>query len=229
MIPRRALAPETIIAAGWTAPPSTLRSFTAALLFAPLFAFAQQPAAPDTAAAPAPAAHEDSETPRRPGETTTGRPPAPAVPAPPVSTAPLSPTATAPLGEAPRVSLPASMPTATSPGAGGLLQTIMALMLVLALLAGLAWVMKRYGPKMSGGSANLRVVGALNLGGRERIMVVEVGDQWIVVGAAPGRVNALHTMPRQEGELTPAASHGGVPSNNFSDWLKKTIDKRNAR
>lgn len=257
MTPPRALAPDCLThpaAVAWTAGPSTL---LAALLFAPLLAFAQQPAAPNPAAAPAPAAHEDSETPRRPGETTTGRPPAPAVPAPattpsakapptaplpgdsaaadttpPVSTAPVSPTSSAPLSEAPRVSLPASMPTATSPGAGGLLQTIMALMLVLGLLAGLAWVMKRYGPRMSGGSANLRVVGALNLGGRERIMVVEVGDQWIVVGAAPGRVNALHTMPRQEGEAAPVAAdgaHAGGPGNNFSDWLKKTIDKRNAR
>jgi len=122
------------------------------------------------------------------------------------------------------------MPTSStaSPGAGGLLKTIMALTLVLGLLAGLAWMMKRFGPRMSGGSANLRVVGALNLGGRERIMVVEVGDQWIVVGAAPGRVNALHTMPRQEGELAPTAAHGALPANNFSDWLKKTIDKRNA-
>lgn len=236
-----------------------MRPIAAALLLTPCFAFAQQAdGATGAAAAPAPAAHQDAETPRRPGETTTGRPPAPAVPAPattptakappiaplpgdnaapadttpPVSTAPVSPASTAPLSEAPRVSLPASMPTATSPGAGGLLKTVMALMLVLALLAGLAWVMKRYGPKMSGGSANLRVVGALNLGGRERIMVVEVGDQWIVVGAAPGRVNALHTMPRQEGEAAPVAAHGahaGGPGNNFSDWLKKTIDKRNAR
>ena len=238
---------------GWTAKPSTPRSLIGALLFAPLFAFAQHTTA-DTSAAPAPAAHADSETPRRPGETTTGRPPAPAVPAPATTptakapppaplpgdsaaaanTAPVAPTSTAPLGAAPRVSLPASMPTSSgaSVGAAGLLQTILALMLVLGLLAGLAWVMKRYGPKMSGGSANLRVVGALNLGGRERIMVVEVGDQWIVVGAAPGRVNALHTMPRQEGELAPTASHGGAaggnPGANFSDWLKKTIDKRNA-
>lgn len=263
MTPPRALAPDCppgppgSLSAGWTARPSTL---LAALLLAPLLAFAQQPATPNPAAAPAPAAHEDSETPRRPGETTTGRAPAPAVPAPattpsakapptaplpgdnaaaadttpPVSTAPVSPTSNAPLGEAPRVSLPASMSTSAtaSPGAGGLLKTILALMLVLGLLAGLAWVMKRYGPKLSGGSANLRVVGALNLGGRERIMVVEVGDQWIVVGAAPGRVNALHTMPRQEGELASAAVHdagAGAPANQFSDWLKKTIDKRNAR
>ena len=245
---------------GLAASPPTRRSIAAALLFAPIVAFAQQSSAIDTSTAPAPAAHADSETPRRPGETTTGRPPAPAVPAPattptakasptaplpgdaaastdttpPVSTAPVSPASTAPLSEAPRVSMPASapssMPTSStaSPGAGGLLKTIMALTLVLGLLAGLAWMMKRFGPKMSGGSANLRVVGALNLGGRERIMVVEVGDQWIVVGAAPGRVNALHTMPRQEGELAPTAAHGALPATHFADWLKKTIDKRNA-
>ncbi len=76
------------------------------------------------------------------------------------------------------------------------MQTIFALVLVLALLAALAWAAKRYGPRMAGNSANLRMIGALNIGGRERIMVIEVGDQWIVVGASPGRVNALATMPK---------------------------------
>jgi flagellar protein FliO/FliZ len=101
---------------------------------------------------------------------------------------------------------------------------------VLGLLIGLAWLLKRYGPKPGGGLANLRVVGALNIGGRERIMVVEVGDQWIVVGAAPGRVNALHTMPRQDVDLGAGtgAAQGNIPATRFADWLKNTMDKRNA-
>ena len=45
---------------------------------------------------------------------------------------------------------------------------------------------------------------ALNLGGRERMLVVEVGNQWIVVGASPGRVNALATMPRQDRQAATA-------------------------
>lgn len=142
---------------------------------------------------------------------------------------PVEPTVAPPapvLAPVPRVAMPTNV--TTSPGAGGLLQTIMALMLVLGLLIGLAWLLKRYGPRPGGGAANLRVVGALNIGGRERIMVVEVGDQWIIVGAAPGRVNALHTMPRQEGELSAAAALGGTPATSFADWLKNTIDKRNA-
>ena len=123
---------------------------------------------------------------------------------------------------------PAAQPTASA--AGSLMQTTFALLLVLALLAALAWFLKRYGPKAAGGSANLRMVGALNLGGRERILVVEVGDQWIVVGASPGRVNALATMPKQHGADAQPMVQPGLPmAGGFGDWLKQTIDKRNAK
>ncbi|ALK99782.1 flagellar biosynthesis protein FliO [Massilia sp. WF1] len=119
---------------------------------------------------------------------------------------------------------------------GSLLQTLLALIVVLAVLGALAWFLKRYGPKAGGGSANLRVVGALNLGGRERVLVVEVGNQWIVVGASPGRINALATMPKQDGvdtgageghaTLAPHGANAAQPANSFADWLKQTIDKR---
>jgi flagellar protein FliO/FliZ len=229
---------------------SYLTTIAALLLAAPL-ALAQQAAPATDATTSRPAAPVS--------DTTTGRPATPAVPAPatvpaaaappvaplpgdadgtaapavPASTAVItapSTTTTAPaitpMRPPPQVALPAS----SGSGAAGLLQTIFALLLVLGLLIGLAWLLKRYGPKPGGGLANLRVVGALNLGGRERIMVVEVGDQWIVVGAAPGRVNALHTMPRQEVDLGAGtgAAQGGIPATRFADWLKNTMDKRNA-
>jgi flagellar protein FliO/FliZ len=121
---------------------------------------------------------------------------------------------------------------AMSPAAGSLLQTILALTFVLALLGGLAWLMKRFGPRSHVGTVPIRLVGALSLGGRERIMVVEVGNQWIVVGASPGRVNALATMPAQGS--VPGADHATLaehqsPAASFGDWLKQTIDKRNAK
>ena len=123
---------------------------------------------------------------------------------------------------------PVAMPSGSA--TGGLLQTLFALILVLAVLGALAWFLKRYGPRAGGG--NLRVIGSLNLGGRERIMVVEVGNQWIVVGASPGRINALATLPRQEAQNddTDAADAALVPhapaAHSFADWLKQTIDKR---
>lgn len=110
---------------------------------------------------------------------------------------------------------------------GSLLQTMFSLIVVLAILVGLAWLLKRYGPKTITGSANVKLVGALSVGARERILVVEVGEQWIVVGASPGRMNALATMPRQEAEEDPPAAAHALPSANFAEWFKQTIEKRN--
>ncbi|MGF6117622.1 flagellar protein FliO/FliZ [Janthinobacterium lividum] len=145
------------------------------------------------------------------------------------------PAAAAVPASAPAVVLPAMPPgapmtMAPTSSAGSLLQTILALMFVLALLIGLAWFMKRYGPKVMGGNNKMRVVSSLNLGGRERIVLVEVADQWIVVGASPGRINALATMPRQEGDLPQlATAQNGPAAANFSEWLKQTIEKRNGK
>jgi flagellar protein FliO/FliZ len=122
-------------------------------------------------------------------------------------------------------------PPATS--AGGVLQTILALSFVLALLAALAWAMKRYGPGSSVTNATLRMVGSLSLGGRERILIIEVADQWIVVGAAPGRVNALALMPRQSntdaGTDSGTTLVQGASGANFAQWLKQTMDKRHGK
>ena len=138
--------------------------------------------------------------------------------------------AAAPAAALPAMPAGAPMTMAPTSSAGSLLQTILALVFVLALLIGLAWFMKRYGPKVMGGNNKMRVVSSLNLGGRERIVLVEVADQWIVVGASPGRINALATMPRQEGELPQlATTQNGPAAANFSEWLKQTIEKRNGK
>jgi flagellar protein FliO/FliZ len=119
-------------------------------------------------------------------------------------------------------------PPPAAPGAGSLMQTTLALLFVLALLVGGAWFLKRFGPRNLGGAGGtVKLVGSLSLGTRERILVVEVGEQWIVVGASPGRMNALATMPRQEN--SEAAVPATLQTANFAEWFKQTIDKRNAK
>ncbi|HZS80083.1 MAG TPA: flagellar biosynthetic protein FliO [Herbaspirillum sp.] len=115
--------------------------------------------------------------------------------------------------------------TATLPSATGSLVTmLLGLIAVLALMAGIAWIFKRSGLTPGAGSnAITKIIGGINVGTRERVMVIEVADQWIVVGVAPGRVNTLTTMPRQEH----VAVSTSTMSTNFTSWLKHTIDKRN--
>ena len=104
------------------------------------------------------------------------------------------------------------------------MQVLLGLAVVLVLMAGAAWTLKRMGMTSAGGNSVARVIGGVSVGNRERVVVVEVGEQWIVVGVAPGRVNALSTMPRQE--TAPGAIETDN-SKNFAAWLKQTIDKRN--
>lgn len=122
-----------------------------------------------------------------------------------------------------------AVPAVASPATGGL-QVLFGLIVVLGLLAGAAWLLKRYGPVRGVGSSNIKIIGGVSVGNRERVIVVEVADQWIVVGVAPGQVSALSTMPRQE-DASPIASTAArganAPASNFSGWLKQTIDKRN--
>lgn len=69
-----------------------------------------------------------------------------------------------------------------------------ALIAVLALVFLISWFFKRMMMKQSGSHSVARIVGGVSLGTRERLMVVEVGTQWIVVGVTPGRVTALASL-----------------------------------
>ena len=119
-----------------------------------------------------------------------------------------------------------SATAAGSSATGSVFTMLLGLGMVLALLVGLAWLFKRTGlVKGAGSNAVAKIIGGVSVGTRERVMVIEVAEQWIVVGVAPGRVNTLATMPRQEHVST--TSTPSAPAANFSAWLKQTIDKRN--
>ena len=187
----------------------------AALAAAP--AMAQTTAAPaaDKAATSAPAPAVTPVVPAAAETATTS----------PATTAPAAAPAATPPGP---LAMTIPTPPPAAPGAGSLMQTTFALLFVLALLVGGAWFLKRFGPKNLGGAGGtVKLVGSLSLGTRERILVVEVGEQWIVVGASPGRMNALATMPRQEN--SDAAVPATLQTANFAEWFKQTIDKRNAK
>jgi len=114
----------------------------------------------------------------------------------------------------------AALPSTT----GSIFTMLFGLIAVLALMVGIAWLFKRSGlAPNTNGNAVAKIIGGVSVGTRERVMVIEVADQWIVVGVAPGRVNTLATMPRQEHVAAPAST----ASANFASWLKQTIDKRN--
>ena len=107
---------------------------------------------------------------------------------------------------------------------GGLLQIAGALLLVLALVVVAAWVMRRMGPLNIGNKIPVKVIGGINVGNRERVMVVEVADQWLILGVTANNINNLGTIPKQEELLNQSAQASA--NDPFSAWLRRTLDKR---
>ncbi len=117
-------------------------------------------------------------------------------------------------------------PPATAVSSGSIFQVIFSLLFVLAAIVLVAWILKRINmPQNATGSA-LKVVSGVAVGQRERIVLVEVNDTWLVVGVAPGQVTALHTMPKNV--LPPTNSVVPEVDNKFKNWLKIVMEKRNA-
>lgn len=91
-----------------------------------------------------------------------------------------------------------------APGASTdhLLQTTLGLLFVLGLLLVLAWVLKRAGftPSQKRGGF-YKVLATSALGPREKIVLVEVGNTWLVLGMTSHSINTLHSMPAGSIEL----------------------------
>ena len=112
------------------------------------------------------------------------------------------------------VSQPAAVPG--SP----LVQVSGALLGIIVLILAVAWVIKRLGfaPK-SAGTRGLKVTASTSLGPRERVVIVEVRDTWLVLGVTGQNINVLHTLPRPDD--LPAASQPP-----FADWLQKALSQK---
>jgi flagellar protein FliO/FliZ len=80
-------------------------------------------------------------------------------------------------------------------GFGAVLQTLFGLVIVIGFVFGCAWLARRFGLNGTKRGGLVKVVGGASLGNKERVAVVEVGDTWLVLGAGPGNVRLLHTMP----------------------------------
>ncbi len=119
--------------------------------------------------------------------------------------------------------LPALAADAAPPvlDAGTVLQMVASLALVLAAIVALAWLLRRLGQGAAGHSGMLRVIASASLGQKERVVVVELADTWLVLGVAPGQVSQLHVLPRQTTDL--AQSPPSAPP--FAEWLKRAVSR----
>lgn len=114
------------------------------------------------------------------------------------------------------------------PDAGtGLVQVILGLAVVVVLLFAGLHVLKRVSGPRGGAAGVLKVLAAAAVGPRERVVLIEVGETWLVVGVAPGNVSALHTLQRRELPVAPAGNVASVK--DFGAWLRHAMERKDGR
>ncbi|MGQ7262321.1 flagellar biosynthetic protein FliO [Vreelandella sp. V005] len=99
-------------------------------------------------------------------------------------------------------------------------KTAAALALVIAIILICTWLLKRWSNHTTRHGAHLHVVGSTAVGNRERVVIVEVEDTWLVIGVGGGRITKLHERPAPE-ERTPTVTPPS--SSRFARRLSKAL------
>ena len=113
-------------------------------------------------------------------------------------------------------------PVVNSGIAGQLTQLVFGLLLVLGIIFFLAWLLRRVqqaGP--AGKGQVIELIGSRALGPRDRLMLVQVGNEQILLGLSPGTITALHVL--KEPVEVPTASEKATPE--FAQHLLKILGK----
>lgn len=100
-------------------------------------------------------------------------------------------------------------------------KTAFAFALVVGGIFCCAWLARRLGPQRARAGQHLRVVSSTALGQRERVVIVEVQGQWLVLGVTAHQVTQLAQLPAST-LFTPAPQ---VPT-GFAERLASAVGRR---
>jgi len=106
---------------------------------------------------------------------------------------------------------------------GRLVEIFLGLFAVLLLIGVIAWTVRRMPGLTRSADGSMRVVAGIPVGQRERILLVEVGGEQLVVGVAPGRVELLHHLAE------PVSSNTEGAGSDFAHRLQERLQGLRSR
>ncbi|MCP3851026.1 MAG: flagellar biosynthetic protein FliO [Gammaproteobacteria bacterium] len=111
---------------------------------------------------------------------------------------------------------------------GDALNVSLGLIFILIIIFSLAWFMKKMGYSQLSGQGQLQIVASLNLGTKEKIALVQVGEKQLLVGMTATQINTLYVLdePLDKSTLNNPMTQDGVGGKNhalFADKLSAFI------
>lgn len=107
-----------------------------------------------------------------------------------------------------------------------LLRLIVGLGAVIAAIIGLTWFLRRIGGITQNTGSQLKILGGLAVGQRERVVLLQVGDQQLLIGVAPGRVQTLHVLEQPLDGLREPDGSRQVRDGSFADRLRRVMQQQ---
>ncbi len=101
------------------------------------------------------------------------------------------------------------------------------LLVVLALIGLLAWLFKKFGIYTTNQSGLIKILASASVGPKERIVLTEINDTWLVLGVASGHVNLLHSISKSEIVASPVSA--SEEKNSFSTKLCANLRQDHAQ
>ena len=97
-----------------------------------------------------------------------------------------------------------------------LIKLVVGLIAVIGLFSTLAWLVRRFGIGgfTSSATGNLKILESLSVGSRERLVIIQAGDEKLLLGITAGTINKLHSMESIKTNKT-----------NFDEHLKQQQHK----
>ncbi|RDH85044.1 MAG: flagellar biosynthetic protein FliO [endosymbiont of Galathealinum brachiosum] len=103
----------------------------------------------------------------------------------------------------------------------GALNMAMGLVVVIALILGLAWVLKKYGRLPNHNQVDMKVLGGLSLGTREKAILIEVENKRLLIGVTPGHIQTLHVL---DGSLDDLKNEKSSQTDSFGSKLEEVME-----
>jgi flagellar protein FliO/FliZ len=109
-------------------------------------------------------------------------------------------------------------------------QMVGVLLFVILLLMGLAWLLKRAGVTQGALNGQLAVLGAVSVGQREKVVLIQAGQEQLLVGVTANEITLLHLLSEPiEVDMNHANKLSSGVTDTFAQKLTQAVSRRQSR
>ncbi|WP_304166239.1 flagellar biosynthetic protein FliO [Lonsdalea britannica] len=122
------------------------------------------------------------------------------------------------------VTVPAHSPASSQTPGSALTQVSSVLGGILLFILLLAWLAKKLGvTPQARNNQMMKVISSCPVGQREKVVIVEVDDTWLVLGVTAQQVTQLHTLPAKAVDAAQASAQAHPA--DFRKLLSKVMNR----